>query len=309
MALALLVDPDWTTAAAQALASRMPRMNIVTDRALMESRDIQYIVTFNPPPGSFARLPGLRLICSAGAGAEKLLEAADLPHGVPLVRVVDPATNNGIAQYVVYMLLRQSRDFAGYEIQQREQSWKSIAVASAADTTVGILGLGNLGRAVAHAVAALGFRVAGWSRTPHRLAGIQCHSGERGLENCVRQSRFLVCLLPMTPHTRGILDARLMALLPHGAYVINVARGAHLVPADLIALLDGGHLSGAALDVHMSEPLPRGDPLWSHPRVTVTPHIAWRTTPKAMAEQLCANIERLESGQPLLNEVQRDRGY
>lgn len=309
MALALLVDPDWTQAAAQALAARRPDLQIVTERARMEGPDIRYIVTFNPPPGTFARLPGLRLIISPGAGAEKLLESADLPAGVPLARVVDPATNLGITQYVVYMLLRELRAFAGYEAQQRIGLWKRIAVPSAAEATVGILGLGSLGRQVAQVLLGLGFPVVGWSRTQHALPGIRCLSGEGGLEQCLRQSRFLVCLLPLTAETRGILDARRLSWLPAGAYLVNVARGAHVVAADLLQHLDAGHLSGAALDVHVPEPLPPEDPLWRHPRVTVTPHIAWRTSAAAMAEQVCANIERLERGEPLANAVVRERGY
>jgi phosphoglycerate dehydrogenase-like enzyme len=309
MALALLVDPDWTAAAAQAIALRRPDLEIVTDRARMEGAHIRCIVTFNPPAGTFARLPGLRLICSPGAGAEKLLESADLPAGVPLVRVADPAANVGIAQYVVYMLLRQLRAFAGYEAQQREQVWKRIPVPLATETTVGVLGLGGLGVEVARAAASLGFRVSGWSRSQHELPGVRCHSGEEGLQACLSESNFLVCVLPLTSQTHGLLNRQRLALLPRGAYVINVARGAHVVAADLLALVDAGHLAGAALDVHVPEPLPAGHPLWGHPAITVTPHIAWRTTAQALAEQLCTNLDRLDKGQPLLNEVLRERGY
>lgn len=309
MALALLVDPDWTAAAAQAIALRRPDLEIVTDRARMEGAHIRCIVTFNPPAGTFARLPGLRLICSPGAGAEKLLESADLPAGVPLVRVADPAANVGIAQYVVYMLLRQLRAFAGYEAQQREQVWKRIPVPLATETTVGVLGLGGLGVEVARAAASLGFRVSGWSRSQHELPGVRCHSGEEGLQACLSESNFLVCVLPLTSQTHGLLNRQRLALLPRGAYVINVARGAHLVDNDLLELIDSGHLAGAALDVFREEPLPATHPFWRHPRIAVTPHTSARTLRDEAVAQIAGKMLAMARGEPVAGVVDRKRGY
>lgn len=309
MTLALLTNPRLAAAAAPRIAQRLPRLRIVTALEQEDLAGIQFLAAYAVPAGTFAKLPALRLICSSGAGAETLLDAADLPSGVPLTRVLDPATNAGIVEYVIHMVLRQHRNFAGYEAQQRERRWQRIEAAAAADTCIGVLGLGNLGLDLAQKLVMLGFRVAGWSRTQRHVEGIACYSGEAGLVACLEQSRFLVCLLPLTAATAGILNARRLGTLPRGAYVINVGRGAHLVPSDLLALIDSGHLEGAALDTHVAEPLPTDDPLWSHPRVIVTPHVAAQTSPHALADQLCTNIERLERGLPLLNLVDRARGY
>ncbi|WP_326544014.1 2-hydroxyacid dehydrogenase [Pseudorhodoferax sp.] len=307
--LALLVDPRLAPAVREALARRRPELPVVTALAQADPARVRYLAAFGVPPGTFARLPGLRLISSSGAGVDKLLAAPDLPAGVPVTRIVDPAIGASIAEYVVHMVLRELRAFGRYEAQQRERVWQRIDVAAAADTTVGVLGLGQLGREVAHKLRLMGFRVAGWSRSPRAVDGVAGFSGDAGLAGCLAQSQFLVCLLPLTPETTGLLDARRLALLPRGAYVINVARGANLVAADLLALLDSGHLGGAALDVHVPEPLPADDPLWAHPRVTLTPHIAAKLSPEVLAEQLCANIDRVERGLPLINEVDRRSGY
>lgn len=308
-ALAILVDPHWARSVAAAVAQRMPGLEVVTDLDTIDPSSVAYLATWNPPPGTFSKLRHLQLVCSSGAGAEKLIEAEDLPASIPIVRTVDPATNAGVAQYVTYMLLRQFRGFARYEVQQRERCWQRHPVPAAGGTTVGILGLGSLGRDVARVALALGFRVAGWSRSPRDVSGVECHVGEAGLSACLRRSDCLVCVLPQTPQTLGLLDRRALEQLPTHAYVINVARGGLVVTADLLALIDAGHLSGAALDVHVREPLPSDDPLWTHPRVTVTPHIASHTTAQALAEQLCDNIERLRRGQALRNCVDRQRGY
>lgn len=310
--LALLVDPRLRSVVQQAVARLRPGLPMLTTLDAVDAAQlaqVRYLSAFAVPPGTFARLPGLKLVCSSGAGVDKLLAAPDLPAGVPVTRTVDPSIGASIAEYVIHMVLREQRAFGRYEVQQRERSWQRIAVATAAETTVGVLGLGSLGIELARKLALLGFRVAGWSRSAREVDGVECHSGEAGLAACLAQSRFLVCLLPLTAETTGLLDARRLALLPRGAYVINVARGAHLVPADLLALLDSGHLAGAALDVHVPEPLPADDPLWAHPLVTLTPHIAARLSPEVLAEQLCANIDRLEAGLPLLNPVDRQRGY
>ena len=308
-ALAILVDQHWARSVEAAVAQRMPGLEIVTDLDTIVLSSVAYLATWNPPPGTFSKLRRLRLVCSSGAGVEKLIEADDLPASIPIVRTVDPATNAGVAQYVAYMLLRWFREFDRYEQQQRERCWQRHPVRAAAATTVGILGLGSLGRDVARAALALGFRVVGWSRSQHDMPGVECHVGAAGLSACLRQSDCLVCLLPQTPQTLALLDRNALEQLPAGAYVINVARGGLVVTADLLALIDAGHLSGAALDVHVREPLPAADPLWTHPRVTVTPHVASHTTAQVLAEQLCDNIERLRRGQPLRNCVDRQRGY
>ena len=225
------------------------------------------------------------------------------------MRTVDPLVNIGIAQYVLLMALRHVRALPLFEAQQRARSWTRHRPPDPYSITAGVLGMGEAGRAVAALLQAAGFAVAGWSRTPKELPGIAMTFGADGLAACVRRANVLVCTLPLTQDTRRLLDRRLLERLPAGAYVINVARGGHLVETDLLALLDAGRLAGAALDVQETEPLPADSPLWHHPRVTLTPHIAAQASVASVVTQFADNWLRLRAGQPLVNVVDRSRGY
>src|SRR5581483_5227165 len=196
-----------------------------------------------------------------------------------------------------------------YERFQRERRWKKRATPDIATRRVGVLGIGEIGSACARAVAALGFSVAGWSRTAKHIDGIETFAGAAALPAFLARTDILVCVLPLTAGTRGIIDAKLLAALPRGAYVINIARGAHVVDADLLAALDSGHIAGATLDVFAPEPLPPEHPFWTHPKVLVTPHIASLTNPETASEGIAENLRRLTTGRPLLHLVERDRGY
>ncbi|MGA7985497.1 MAG: NAD(P)-dependent oxidoreductase, partial [Burkholderiales bacterium] len=178
-----------------------------------------------------------------------------------------------------------------------------------AERSVGLLGLGELGRSVAQRLLALDFRLCGWSRRQKEIERIECFAGPDGLDAMLAKCGALVCLLPLTPETRGILDARSLALLPRGACVINVARGAHLVEADLIAALDAGHLAHAYLDVFETEPLPASHPFWSHPGVSLTPHVAALTDPRTALPLVIRNLERAQRGEPPEAQVDRAAGY
>jgi glyoxylate/hydroxypyruvate reductase A len=308
-ALALLVGPTLAPGALARIRALRPDLEVVTDLNGPGLDRIRYLSAFTLPPGSFARLPGLRLVCSSGAGADALMAAPDRPPGLPVARTLDPLVASSITEYVLHRVLHEQRAVDAYARQQRERVWQRIPVPSAAETTVAILGLGHLGRHLAAALRALGYRVSGWSRGPHTLPGVACHHGEAGLQACLAGSRFVVCLLPLTPETTGLLDARRLGWMAPGAHLVNVARGGHVVAADLLAALDSGRLAGATLDVHEPEPLPADHPFWAHPKITVTPHVAARTSPAELAEQLCENIRRVEAGEPLLNPVDVDRGY
>ncbi|MCW5744875.1 MAG: glyoxylate/hydroxypyruvate reductase A [Alphaproteobacteria bacterium] len=271
--------------------------------------DIAIALAWKPPPGVLARLPNLRLIVSTGMGVDHLLVDPELPAGVPIVRIIDPGLVGQMAEYAIYWLLHHHRDMDAYAAQQRSRQWHEVPFTDTALRRVGVLGLGEIGANTARKIAALGFPTAGWSRSPRRIDGIDCHHGRDGLEDVLRRSDVLVDVLPMTAQTAGLLDARAFARMPRGAFFVNMARGGHVVDRDLLAALDAGHLAGAALDVFHVEPLPQDHPFWSHPKVKVTPHIAGPTNPRTAAESVAENVRRLRTGRPLLNLIDPAAGY
>ena len=214
-----------------------------------------------------------------------------------------------MAEFVCHAVIRQFRELGGYADDVKQGKWSFRRPRNRADCPVGIMGLGVLGARVAHAVAQFEFPVLGWSRMPRQLAGIRCFCGAAQFGDFLQASRVLVCLLPLTEETRDIMNRDSLAKLQPGAYVINVARGAHLVDDDLIALLDSGHLAGAALDVFRTEPLPAGHPFWQHPKITLTPHTSARTLREESIVQIAGKILALERGEPIAGVVDPDRGY
>jgi len=280
---------------------------------LGDAADIAYACAWHAPRGLFAKLPQLKAIFSLGAGVDHIFADPDLPD-VPVVRIVNPDLTMRMTEYVVLHVLAHHRRQRLYDVQQRERLWHEHAQPPASAVAVGVMGLGALGAAAALALASLGFRVAGWSRTAKTHAGIECFHGEAGLESFLHRSEILVCLLPATPATHGILDLKLLRKLKRdgaagGAYLINAARGALQVEADILAALEEGSLAGATLDVFAREPLPAASPLWRHPKVTITPHNAAFSDPHALAANVVRQIERFEAGAPLEHVVDRARGY
>ncbi len=271
--------------------------------------DIDYALVWEPPAGELKRYPNLKAIFSIGAGIEHLFSDPELPPHLPVVRMVEPGLTNGMSEYVVLSVLYHHRFMLDYRRRMRERQWGEIQQVAASARTVGILGLGALGRAAAQKLAPFGFQLAGWSRSPKDLPGVESFHGEGQLEAFLGRSDILVCLLPLTARTEGILNAATLALLPRGAAVINVARGRHIVEADLLAALDSGQVGGASLDVFQQEPLPVDSPMWDHPRILVTPHAASMPITDTAVQYIVENIECFESGQTLRNLVDFDRGY
>jgi len=274
---------------------------------------IHYACVWNPPPGLLAGFPNLKAIFSLGAGADELVADPKLPD-VPVVRIVDPDLTMRMTEYVVLHVLMHHRRQRLYDAQQRERMWRDHDQPAANEVAVGIMGLGVLGSTAASALQRLGFNVAGWSRTPKSIAGIECYSGAAGLEPFLRRTEILVCLLPATPATRGIINRDLMRKLKadgalRGAFLINAGRGALQVDGDIIAALDDGTLSGATLDVFATEPLPAASAFWAHPKVTITPHNAAQSAPQTLVINVLRQIDRLEQGAPLENVVDRRIGY
>jgi len=271
--------------------------------------EIDYALVWRPEPGFLASLPNLKLILSLGAGVDHLLGDPRLPRHLPIVRLVDPHMTDAMSEYVVLQVLRLHRRDLDYRAQQQAASWRELDQPNASERRVGILGLGELGQDAAKKLRALGFDVAGWSRSERTVAGVGSYAGAAGLAPLLGRSEILVCLLPLTAETEGIVDARTLALLPQGAALVNAARGAHLVEEDLLAALASGQISAAVLDVFREEPLPNGHPFWHHPRIVITPHVAAFTNPSTAAPIILDNIRRFEQGLPLLNRIDPARGY
>jgi glyoxylate/hydroxypyruvate reductase len=259
---------------------------------------IDAAVVANPEPGLLARLPRLRLIQSLWAGVDKLLADATLPRDVPLARMVDPRMSAAMAETALWAVLGLHRRFFDYAAQQRDARWQQHAQRRAEDVRVLVLGAGAMGVAVGDRLAAQGYRVSVW-RAREGIA----------LERVLADAEIVINLLPLTPATRGLLDARCFAALPRGACVVNLARGAHVVETDLIAALDSGHLHRAVLDVFATEPLPQSHAFWRHPRITVLPHVAALTDVASGASVCAENLRALASGAPLKHLLDRARGY
>jgi glyoxylate/hydroxypyruvate reductase A len=271
--------------------------------------EIDYALVWRPEPGFLASLPNLKLILSLGAGVDHLLGDPQLPRHIPIVRLVDPHMTDAMSEYVVLQVLRLHRRDLDYRAQQEAGVWRELDQQNAGERRVGILGLGELGQDAAKKLTALGFDVAGWSRSDKNLAGIASYAGAAGLAPLLGRSEIVVCLLPLTTETERILNASTLALLPKGAALVNAARGAHLVEDDLLAALASGQVSAAVLDVFREEPLTTDHPFWHHPRVIVTPHVAAFTNPTTAAPIILDNIRRFEDGRPLLNRIDPARGY
>jgi glyoxylate/hydroxypyruvate reductase A len=275
--------------------------------------DVAYACVWNPPHGLLAGFPNLKAIINLGAGVDHLLADPALP-SVPIARVAHGDLTTRVTEYVVLHALMHHRHQRRYDAQQRERQWRPHDQPAASDVSVGVMGLGVIGSNVAVVLSRLGFKTAGWSRSAKNLLGIETFYGDARLDAFLARTEILVCLLPRTRDTEGMLNRALFRKLKRdgaagGAFLINAGRGPLQVDADIVAALDEGTLEGATLDVFPQEPLPSGSPLWTHPKVTVTPHNAGDISPRAFAPDIIAQIERFERGEPLDNVVDRTRGY
>ena len=284
------------------LQQALPKDIFVTDAG--NSDDVALDAT--PPAGTLAREKGVKLIQSLWMCVEKLLADPALPKGVPLARCIDPGMVAAMSESVLAHVLDWHRHHYRYRAQQAERQWRRRKQYLASDRTIGILGLGELGSDAARKLLALGFNVAGYSRRPKELPGVKSFTE---LQPMLKVSDALVCLLPLTAQTRGIINGRNLALLKKHGCVINMARGGHMVVADLIHNLDSGHLAHAYLDVFDTEPLPASDPLWKHPGVSITPHSAALTEPRTAIPKIVENIERVRRGETPHHLVDFAAGY
>lgn len=275
--------------------------------------DIAYVAAWKPPPGSLAKYPNLKAIFSLGAGVDHLTTDPALPN-VPVVRIVDHDLTHRMTEYVVLHTLMFHRRQRLYDRQQRAKIWCERAQTAAREVSVGVMGLGELGADAVSVLQRIGFNVAGWSRTAKRIPGVATFHGPAGLDAFLARTEILIALLPHTPATEGILNLNLFRKLNRdgafgGAFLINAGRGRLQVDADILAALDQGLLAGATLDVFPTEPLPQASALWTHPNVTITPHNAAVSDPKALVDNVLRQIENLEAGKPLENVIDRKTGY
>jgi glyoxylate/hydroxypyruvate reductase A len=308
MSFVYKADPARGAEWARLFAERMPDLPFHIWPETGDPAAVRFLAAWEPPADPLALFPKLELLFSTGAGVDQF-DFSALPPQLPVVRMVEPGLVEGMVEYVTLSVLALHRDLPAYREQQAKERWRAIRVRPAASRRVGVMGLGVLGQAVLERLAGFGFALSGWSRSPREIAGVTCHAGLGSLPEFLGGCDILVCLLPLTAETRGILDRRLFAALPRGAGLVNVGRGPHLVAADLLAALDGGQLSAALLDVTEPEPLPPGHPFWRHPRIWLTPHIASMTQPETAVEAVIANLRRHARGEPLLGRVDRGRGY
>ena len=270
---------------------------------------IEYALVWRPPKGELKSYPNLKVIFSMGAGIDHLASDPELPAGVPVVRMVEPGLTVGMTEFVLMSVLTHHRFMLDYAAQRRNKIWREIVQVPPWDRRVGIMGLGVLGGDAAGKLAAMSFDVAGWSRSPKDLPGVTCFHGADGFVPFLERTDILVCLLPLTAETEGILDARVFAALPRGAALISLGRGSQVVEADLLAALESGQIGEATLDVFQHEPLPPDSPFWDHPRVVLTPHVAAMTIAKGACAFVIDNIRRHKAGRPLLHVVDLNKGY
>jgi glyoxylate/hydroxypyruvate reductase A len=308
MSLLYTSDPARGRVWRDIFAAEAPDIGFAESADAVDAATIRYLAAWNPSPDLIARLPALEVLFSIGAGIDQF-DIAALPAHLDIVRMIEPGIVAGMVEYATMAVLALHRNLIDYGLAQRAARWAPIPLLPADRRRVGVLGLGNLGQAVLRALAPFGFSLSGWSRSRHVVDDVVCHAGQEALPDFLAQCDILICLLPLTDDTRGILCRETLSRLPPGAGVINVGRGGHLVAADLLALLDAGHLGGAVLDVTDPEPLPPAHPLWAHPRILITPHVASMTRPDTAARALIANIRRHERGEAMDGSVVRDRGY
>ncbi|MBB5469290.1 glyoxylate/hydroxypyruvate reductase A [Paraburkholderia sp. Clong3] len=268
---------------------------------------VRYLVAWQP--GDLAlTLPNLEVVFSVGAGVDQL-DLSQIPAHLPVVRMLEPGIVEGMVEYVTEAVLAIHRDLFDYGLQQRARVWQPMPLRAAASRRIGVLGLGMLGRAVLERLRLFGFACAGWSRSKHALEGIDCYAGEAGLDELLARADILICLLPLTDATRGLLCRRVFDMLPRGASLVHVGRGPQLVSADLLDALQRGQIHSAVLDVIDPEPLPTDHPLWAQPRVRITPHIASATRPESAVDAVLENLRRYRSGERMNGLIDRTRGY
>jgi glyoxylate/hydroxypyruvate reductase A len=314
MAITLICPGKNTDPWIQALKQLDPTLEIRVWPQDHPRSQIELALTWAHPAGVLDQYPGLGCICSMGAGidhllTDPLLPDPDLPGNPAIVRLVDQELVRDMSEYLLLAVLYYFRQFDFYQARKKEHDWHRLLPLKKKDMVIGIMGMGQLGEAAAKRLQENGFSVCGWRNSLQKTDRIPSFHGRDQLDAFLAGVRILICLLPLTRHTRHILNQDTFSKLPQGAYLINVGRGGHLKEADLVAALDQGHLSGACLDVFQTEPMKKDHPFWQHPKIAITPHISSQTNPISVAPQILSNLNRLRTGRPLLNQVDIKKEY
>ena len=293
---------------AEQFARQLPQLPFRTWPEIGDAAQVRFLAAWEPPARLAETFPNLEILFSVGAGVDQF-DFSALPRDLKVVRMVEPGLTACMCEYVSWAVLSLHREIPLYLRQQQLGEWKEHALRPASSRRVGVMGMGALGRAALAQLRQIGFDCAGWSRSRRNDPGIRCYAGEAELGDFLARTDILVCLLPLTPETRGILGRRIFGALPPGASLVNAARGGHLVQPDLLDALEHGQLSAAILDVCEPEPLPQGHPFWAHPRILLTPHVASATQAETAAQALLDNLRRHDAGLPLEGVVDRSQGY
>ncbi len=298
----------------KALEQNAPDADIRVWPDIGDPAGIDYALVWKPPEELLGSLPNLKVIFSLGAGVDHLLHLPNLPKGIPIVRVTDADLTARMSEYVMLHVLMHHRRQRAYDALQAKKEWREMRQPAASEVRVGVMGLGVLGCDAAKKLAMMGFQVAGWSRTQKQISGVECFSGEKGMVPFLNRTDILVCLLPLTPGTMGLLNLDLIRQLAKngagkGPSIINAGRGAVQVESDILEALDSGELYEVTLDVFETEPLGSDSQLWSHDRVTISPHNAAPSAPAGICATILKQIENFERGEALENLVEQDRGY
>lgn len=307
--LAFYSDFDDFVTWKNALQAELPGLQVLHSSEIDRPEAIDYAMVWKPPLGFFEQMANLRLIINLGAGVDSLVGRHDLPSNIPITRITDPQMARMMASYVLFAVIRHARDIPFFEQAQSRGEWAYRHPRSPGETTVAVLGLGQLGAKAAHELQRQGFRTLGWSRSPAQIDGVECSMGMETLDHVLGQADIVVLMLPLTPQTNQLFHRERLQRMRPGAALINVARGALVDQVALTDLLESGHIGAATLDVFEREPLPPGDALWSMPNVLITPHLASVAIPSSSASQIAANILRITAGASPENIVDPSRGY
>jgi len=304
-----LYSPDQPDLYLRLFKDALPDLSIACWPAEVDASAVTHVAAWKPPAGFFKRFPKLEVVFVMGAGVDKFLQRDDLAEQVNIVRLADAGMAQQMTEYCLYGVLHYQRRMDVYQRQQHASQWLPQPTRLAREVRVSILGLGQLGRQVAQNLAKMGYRVAGWSRQPRQIEGVDCVHGDAGLRSLLPATDVLFCVLPATPETSHLLDGERLALLPRDAAIINAGRGALIDQDALLAHLSQGRLRFVLLDVFAEEPLGEKHPFWQHPRVLMTPHIAADTIPAEAVEQIAANLRALANGLAVTGLVDRRHGY
>lgn len=306
----LIVSPGReTTSWVKAIRAVDPEIPVLVYPESVENDEVSFVLSWKHPKGILKQYPNLKAISSMGAGVDFLFDDVEIPTHIPIARIVDPELSKTMFEFVLAMIMNHLRGLTTYKQQQIEGAWNPKLYKRIQDVRVGIMGVGEIGRYVAAQLKQLGFGVHGWAQSAKPNCSIKVYTGTKELDAFLNVTDILVCLLPATKQTKGLLNKQNLAKLPEGASLINVARGSILVEEDLLELLNSGHLSRASLDVFSQEPLPKEHPFWTQSKLDITPHVASITNPKTVAGQIVENYHHAMHGEALLHAVSREKGY